>query len=352
MRDSDDPLDNPARHNPIAAVPSGEFIVYNTEDGRAEVQLRAVGGTVWLNQRQIADLFGKSVPTINEHIKAIYDDGEAATEATVRKFRIVRTEGTRQVEREIEHYSLDLILAVGYRVRSTRGAQFRRWATTVLREYLIKGFAMNDSRLKDPRGADYFDELLERIRDIRASEKRFYEKVRDVFAASSADYDPKTTVAQTFFAKIQNKLLYAVTGQTAAELVVARSDPAKQNMGLTSFKGATVRKGDVGIAKNYLTEPEIKRLNRLTTMFLDYAEDRAEHRQQLTMADWVDQTDRFLHFNEREVLRGPGRVSAAEATQVSADRYTEFAERRHRAAESASDLAELEGIQAEIEKRR
>lgn len=300
-------------------MPSGEFIVYNTEDGRTEVQLRAVGGTVWLNQRQIADLFGKSVPTINEHIRTIYDDGEAAPEATIRKFRIVRTEGTRQVEREIEHYSLDLILAVGYRVRSTRGAQFRRWATTVLREYLIKGFAMNDARLKDPAGADY---------------------------------DPKAPIAQTFFAKIQKKLLYAVTGQTAAELVVARSDPAQQNMRLTSFKGARVRKGDVGIAKNYLTEPEIKRLNRLTTMFLDYAEDRAEHRQQLTMADWIDQTDRFLHFNEREVLRGPGRVSAAEATQISADRYVEFSERRQLVAESALDLAELEEVQAEIEKRR
>ncbi|MFR9751400.1 virulence RhuM family protein [Nocardia sp. 004] len=175
----------------IAAVPSGEFIVYSTEDGRTEVQLRAINSTVWLTQRQIADLFDKSVPTINEHIKAIYADDECVPEATIRKFRIVRSEGARTVEREIDHYNLDVILAVGYRVRSPRGAQFRRWATTVLREYLIKGFAMNDARLKDPQGADYFDELLERIRDIRASEKRFYQKVKDVFTASSIDYNPK-----------------------------------------------------------------------------------------------------------------------------------------------------------------
>ncbi|MEV6258064.1 virulence RhuM family protein [Nocardia sp. NPDC051911] len=352
MENPDEALDHAPAGDQVDAVPSGEFIVYNTEDGRTEVQLRTVDGTVWLTQRQIADLFDKSVPTINEHIKAIYDDGECVMEATIRKFRMVRAEGARVVEREIDHYNLDVILAVGYRVRSPRGTQFRRWATTVLREYLIKGFAMNDARLKDPRGADYFDELLERIRDIRASEKRFYEKVREVFAASSADYDPKSQVAQTFFATIQNKLLYAVTQHTAAELVVARSDPDKQNMGLTTFKGAVVRKCDVSIAKNYLTEDEVKRLNRLTTMFLDFAEDRAENRQQLVMADWVSQTDRFLQFNERSVLQGPGRVSKADAAQISSERYAKFDARRRTIEESAADLAELEAIQNEIEKRK
>ncbi|WP_194836423.1 virulence RhuM family protein [Nocardia sp. XZ_19_369] len=199
-----------AAENPdarVAAVTPGEFVVYNTEDGRTEVQLRTVDGTVWLTQRQMAELFDKDVRTINEHIKTIYADGECVVEATTRKFRIVRAEGAREVEREIEHYNLDVILAVGYRVRSPRGVQFRRWATTVLREYLIKGFAMNDARLKDPQGVDCFDELLARIRDIRASEKRFYQKVKEVFSASSVDYDPKAPVAQTFFKTIQNKLL-------------------------------------------------------------------------------------------------------------------------------------------------
>ncbi|WP_446224382.1 RhuM family protein [Nocardia sp. IBHARD005] len=207
--------DEPNTHNAPAPVGVGDFIVYNTEDGRAEVQLRTVDGTVWLTQRQMADLFARDVRTINEHIKTIYDDGECVIGATIRKFRTVRVEGDREVTREIDHYNLDMILAVGYRVRSPRGVQFRRWATTVLREYLIKGFAMNDARLEDPQGLDYFDELLERIRDIRASEKRFYVKVRDVFAASSVDYNPKSKVAQTFFATIQNKLLYAVCGCTA-----------------------------------------------------------------------------------------------------------------------------------------
>lgn len=205
----------PNAHNTPASIGVGDFIVYNTEDGRAEVQLRTVGGTVWLTQRQMAVLFAKDVRTINEHVKTIFDDGECVMEATIRKFRIVAIEGDREVAREIDHFSLDVILAVGFRVRSPRGVQFRRWATTVLREYLIKGFAMNDARLKDPQGLDYFDELLERI---RASEKRFYVKVRDVFAASSVDYDPKSKVAQTFIATIQNKLLYAVCGRTAAEI--------------------------------------------------------------------------------------------------------------------------------------
>ncbi|MCP2294654.1 hypothetical protein APR11_001061 [Nocardia amikacinitolerans] len=349
MNNPDEPLDG--TNGDLAPQVSGEFIVYNTEDGRAEVQLRTVDGTVWLTQRQMAELFDKDVRTINEHIKTIYADDECVMEATSRKFRIVRHEGGRRVEREIDHYNLDVILAVGYRVRSPRGVQFRRWATTVLRNYLIKGFAMNDARLKDPQGVDYFDELLERIRDIRASEKRFYLKVRDVFAVSSVDYDPKSAVAQTFFATIQNKLLYAVSGHTAAELVVKRCDPEKPNMGLTVWKGAVVRKGDVNIAKNYLVESELKQLNRLTTMFLDFAEDRAERREQIRMADWITMTDKFLDFNERGVLRNAGRVSADEANQVSAARYATFEARRTRMEEDAADIAELEAIQSEVERR-
>ncbi|MEV0080927.1 virulence RhuM family protein [Nocardia neocaledoniensis] len=328
---------------------AGDFIVYNTEDGRTEVQLRTVDGTVWLTQRQMADLFDKDVRTINEHIKTIYEDGECVMEATIRKFRMVRVEGDREVTRDIDHYNLDVILAVGYRVRSPRGVQFRRWATTVLRDYLIKGFVMNDARLKDPQGLDYFDELLERIRDIRASEKRFYVKICDVFAASSVDYDPKSGIAQTFFATIQNKLLYAVTGHTAAELVVGRSNADKPNMGLTAWKGNCVRKADVNVAKNYLTKPEITQLNKLTTMFLDYAEDRAERHEQIRMADWITATDRFLDFNERGVLRNAGSVSATEASRVSAERYGKFDNARKQVEEHATDIAELEALQSEIE---
>ncbi|WP_234391249.1 virulence RhuM family protein [Nocardia suismassiliense] len=291
------------------------------------------------------------MPTINEHIKTIYADGECVMDSTIRKFRIVRSEGGREVEREIEHYNLDVILAVGYRVRSPRGVQFRRWATTVLREYLIKGFAMNDARLKDPQGADYFDELLARIRDIRASEKRFYQKVKEVFSAASVDYDPKAAVAQTFFKTIQNKLLFAVSSHTAAELVVHRCDVSKPNMGLTSWKGGVVRKGDVDIAKNYLEEKEIQDLNRLTTMFLDFAEDRAARREQITMADWAAQTDRFLQFYERGVLRNAGSVSADEAKRISTERYEEFDARRRQAEDDADDVAVLEAVQREIEKR-
>ncbi|WP_225725211.1 MULTISPECIES: virulence RhuM family protein [unclassified Nocardia] len=334
-----------------AAVASGEFIVYNTEDGRTEVQLRTVDGTVWLTQRQMAELFDKSVPTINEHIKTIYADGECVMEATIRKFRIVRSEGGREVEREIEHYNLDVVLAVGYRVRSPRGVQFRRWATTVLREYLIKGFAMNDARLKEPQGVDYFDELLARIRDIRASEKRFYQKVKEVFSASAVDYDPKAVVAQTFFKTIQNKLLFAVSGRTAAEIIVDRCDVGKPNMGLTSWKGSIVRKGDVDIAKNYLAEKEIGDLNRLTTMFLDFAEDRAARREPITMADWVTQTDRFLQFYERSVLRNAGSVSADEAKRISGERWEQFDLRRREIENEADDVEVLETVQREIERR-
>lgn len=336
----------------ISPAVSGEFIVYNTQDGRTEVQLRAVDGTVWLTQRQIADLFDKDVRTINEHIKTIYADGECVTEATIRKFRIVQREGEREVGRDVDHYNLDMILAIGYRVRSPRGVQFRRWATTVLREYLIKGFAMNDARLKDPQGADYFDELLERIRDIRASEKQFYLKVREVFKESSVDYDGGSKLAKDFFATIQNKLLYAVTGHTAAELVMQRGDAEKANMGLTAWKGAVVRKADVCTAKNYLDQAEMTQLNRLTTMFLDYAEDRAERREQIHMADWVVMTDKFLQFNERGVLRGAGRVSHDDMERTAHRRYENFDARRRAIEEQEAELAELKAIQAEIEGRQ
>jgi hypothetical protein len=283
---------------------SGEIILYASADGQQKVQLRAAGGSVWLSQLQMADLYGTSVPNIAQLISRILADGEVS-ESTINSELIVRTEGTRQVQRDVKVYNLDMILAVGYRVSTARAVQFRQWATTVLKEFLVKGFAMNDAYLKDPAGVDYFNELLERIRSIRASERRFYQKVREIFAETSADYDSKSPVARTFFATIQNKLIYAVTGRTAAELVLERSDPAAPNMSLATWAGDLVKRADADVAKNYLTEDEIKELDRLTVMFLDFAELRAQRRQETRMADWVVQADRFLDFNERALLKTP-----------------------------------------------
>lgn len=337
----------------------GEFILYNTEDGRTKVQLRAVDGTAWLTQRQMADLFDKDVRTINEHIRNIYDEGECDEAATIRKFRIVQTEGKREVSREVDAYNLDVILSVGYRVRSERGTQFRRWANTVLKEYTVKGFVMDDERLKDPAW-DYFDELLERIRDIRASEARFYEKVRDILSLSE-DYDPKSRQVTTFYATIQNKMLYAVTGHTAGELIVARADASASNMGLTTWKGADkgrpVSKADVGTAKNYLGELEIKELNLIVETFLNTAELRASRRQTMRLAEWEGVLDTFLDSNELPKLRNAGGVSAKRAEQVAHERYAEFdgkrKEAKRREVESAGDLKELERIaKTSVSKRR
>ena len=328
----------------------GELVVYRSEDGSTRVQLRAVEGTVWLTQAQMAELYRTSLQNIGQIIRRILDDGEVA-QATINSELMVRQEGARSVRREVLVYNLDMVLAVGYRVTTPSAVHFRQWATTVLREYLVKGFVLDDRRLKDPRADDYFDELLRRIRDIRASEKRFYQKVRDVFATSSVDYDGTTDTARTFFATIQNKLCFAVTGHTAAELVVKRCDPTARNLCLTTWDGDRVRKKDVDVAKNYLTEPEVSELNRLTTMFLDFAEDRARRRQEVRMADWVTQTDRVLGFNDREGLGGPGRVPAVSAKEITAGRYAEFEQRRRdeeaeRAAlEEWDDLRELTAIE-------
>lgn len=328
----------------------GELVVYRSADGRTHVQLRAVEGTIWLTQAQIAELYGTSVSNIAHIMRRVLDDGEV-TQATIDSESKTQQEGSRTVRREVKIYNLDMVLAVGYRVTSPRAVHFRQWATIVLREYLVKGFVLDDRRLKDPRANDYFDELLDRIRDIRASEKRYYQKVREVFAAGSVDYDGTSDRARTFFATIQNKLCFAVTGHTAAELVVQRCDPNAPNLGLTTWDGDRVRKKDVDVAKNYLTEPEVSELNRLTTMFLDFAEDRARRRQELRMVDWVTQADRFLVFNEREVLGGPGRVSAMSAKEITAERYAEFEQhRRDEEAERAAleewdDLRELTAIE-------
>ncbi len=328
---------------------AGELILYRTEDGTTAIKLRAEEGTVWLTQAQIAELFDKGVPAINEHIKNIIIEGELSADLTIRKFRIVRNEGNRTVEREVVHYNLDMILAVGYRVRSHRGTQFRQWATTHLREYLIKGFVLDDARLKEPGGWDYFDELLERIRDIRASEKRFYQKVRDIYA-TAVDYDPRSDQAQLFFKKVQNKMLWAITGHTAAELIAGRADAGLPNMGLKSWGSNRVRKQDVTTAKNYLDEHEVGELNRIVVMYLDYAEDQAKRRKTMTMREWEDKLDTFLSFNERDILKHAGKISQTVAEKLAQECYEEFDATRREAERLAADQEDV-GTLEDIEKR-
>jgi hypothetical protein len=321
--------------------PGGEILLYQTEDGRTRIECRFEDNTLWLSQALMAQLFQVAVPTVNEHLKGIYGDGELHPKATIRKFRIVRSEGSRRVSREIEHYNLEAILAVGFRVRSHRGTQFRQWATARLQEYLHKGFVLDDERLKNPPGPgvlDYFDELLERIRDIRASEKRMYLKVRDIFALA-ADYRPDDAETLKFFQIIQNKLHWAATGKTAAELIAERADHAQPNMGLTSWKGAKLRKTDVTVAKNYLREGEIQELNRIVTMYLDYAEDQARRRNVLYMRDWREKLDAFLQFNERDILTNAGKVAKEVADKLALEQYEKFAARRLTAEAQADEHA-------------
>jgi hypothetical protein len=324
---------------------AGEFLVYVGDDGAIKVHVRLAEGTVWLTQKLMAELYGKDVRTINEHLQNIYDEGELDPEATIRKFRIVRSEGNREVSRLLDHYSLPSILAVGYRVRSGQGTRFRQWATAQLNEYLVKGFVLDDERLKSGAnlGEDYFDQLIERIRDIRASERRFYQKITDIYASCSIDYDPRSEITQTFFATVQNKLHWAIHGKTAAELVHARADADKPQMGLTSWKNSPqgpIRKADVGVAKNYLSEDELRELNRVVTMYLDYAEDQAQRRQPMSMSDWVAKLDGFLQFNERNILTHAGKIShelARTRAEAEFERY-QAERRRLEASQPASDF--------------
>jgi len=275
------------------------IIIYKTQDGKVKLSLYARDGSVWMNQNQIAELFDTSVPNISMHIANILNEKELEENTVIKNYLTTASDGKNY---EVAFYSLDMILAIGFRVRSKRGTQFRQWANRNLKEYIIKGFVMDDDRLKNPDGRpDYFDELLARIRDIRASEKRFYQKVRDLFKLSN-DYDETDKATQMFFAETQNKLLFAVTNQTAAEIVVSRADAQKQNMGLTSWKGTIVRKGDVFTAKNYLTEDEIDTLNRLVVVFLESAELRAKNRQDITMDFWQENVDKIIEFNDKKAL--------------------------------------------------
>lgn len=306
-----------------------DFLMYQTEDGETKIDVRLEDETIWMAQKSIAELYQKGLPTINEHIKNIYNEGELSEFSTLRKNRIVQNEGGREISRETNFYNLEMIIAVGYRVRSHRGTQFRQWATNRLNEYLVKGFTMDDERLKEIRniGSDYFAELLERIRDIRASEKRFYLKITDIYA-TSIDYDSKSSTAREFFATVQNKLHYAIHGMTAAELINARVDASKDNMGLQTFKGDKFRKTDITVAKNYLSETELKSLNRIVTMYLDYAEDQAERQQPMYMSDWKEKLDAFLKFNDREILENAGRIKKEIADSLALTEYEIFNQNR------------------------
>ena len=322
-----------------------EVILYRTDDGKALVQLRAMAGSVWLSQHEIAELFATTKQNVSLHAKNILEEGELTPEATVKDSLTVQTEGGRQVQRSTRFYSLHMILAIGYRVRSPRGTQFRQWATGHLAEYLVKGFVMDDERLKNPGGWDYFDELLARIREIRASEKRFYQKVRDLFALS-ADYKADDKTPQIFFAEVQNKLLFAVARQTAAEIVVSRANPGSPNMALTAWSGSRVRKHDVIVAKNYLSADEVDTLNRLVVIFLEQAELRVKERQSLTLDYWRQNVDRLLAFNDRPVLTHAGAISNEEMKAIAQDRYEAFDHRRREAETLAADDEDLKTLES------
>ena len=329
-----------------SSEPGGEILLYQTEDGRTRIECRFEDETAWLTQAQMAELFQTTSQNITLHLKCIYAEGEQAEDATCKTYLQVRLEGGRRVQRHVRHYRLEVVLAVGFRVRSHRGTQFRQWATARLQEYLHKGFVLDDQRLKSPPGPgvpDYFDELLERIRDIRASEKRMYLKVRDIFALA-ADYLPDTAETQQFFQIIQNKLHWAATGRTAAELIAERADHAQPNMGLTSWTGLKVRKTDVTVAKNYLSQHEIEELNRVVTMYLDYAEDQAHRRHVLYMRNWREKLDAFLKFNERDILTNPGRVAKEVADRLALEQYDRFHARRLAVEAQADERAFEEAV--------
>ena len=325
-----------------------DIILYNTDDGRSKVSLMTRDGNVWLNQAQMAELFDTSVPNINIHVNNVLKDRELDAESVIKDYLITANDGKRY---NVKFYSLSMILAVGFRVRSPRGVQFRRWANANLSEYLQKGFVIDDERLKNPNGLpDYFDELLERIKEIRVSEKRFYQKVRELFALSS-DYDPTDKATQMFFAETQNKLLYAVTSKTAAEIIMERANANKPNMGLTSWKGKVVRKGDVIIAKNYLDKDELSELNQLVIIFLDSAEFRAKRRKDTKMSFWRENVDMLLKSHDLDVWENKGSISAEKSEEYAKRLYDEFNERRRESLARAADLDDLKLIEEKIKDR-
>jgi len=329
------------------AVP---IVFYQSDDGTIRLETRLENETLWLTQQQMAELFQTTVPNISMHVKNVFDEGELQIEATVQDFLTVRQEGARQVQRTLTHYNLDVVISVGYRVKSLLATRFRIWATQQLKEYLVKGFVMDDERLKNPPVAgsavpDHFNDLLARIRDIRASERRMYLRVREIFSLA-ADYEASLPETNQFFSIIQNKLHFAATGHTAAELIAQRADHALPNMGLTSWARDEIRKTDVTIAKNYLDSTEVTELNRIVTMWLDFAEDQATRRKQVFMQDWQTRLDEFLHFNDRDVLPDAGKVSKKMADEKAQVEYDQFAAKRREVKESLGEAELMKQIEA------
>lgn len=326
-----------------------QILFYQSKEGTSRIEVRLEEGTVWLSQALIAELYQTSKQNVSLHIRNIFDDKELSEGSVVKEYLTTASDGKKY---RTKFFNLDIILAIGYRVRSHRGTQFRRWATERLSEFLIKGFVLDDERLREGRsiGADYFDELLERIRDIRASEKRFYQKIRDIYTLA-IDYDPQAETTLGFFKIVQNKLHWAITGHTAAEIIAERVDASKPNMGLTAWKGSKVRKRDVTVAKNYLDETEIRQLNRIITMYLDYAEMQAERMQPVYMIEWKEKLDAFLNFNEREILEDSGKVSMEIAQHLALEEYEKFSMRRLQKDTAASDT-EFENIVKKIEQKK
>ena len=332
-----------------------KFLLYTAPDGAVKVDVYFKDETVWLTQKALAELFGVKVPAINKHLNNIFESGELSREATISKMEIVQSEGGRSVTREVEIYSLDAIIAVGYRVNSYQATQFRIWATKTLREFIIKGFVLDDERLKNPdQPFDYFEELTRRIQDIRTSERRFYQKITDIYA-TSIDYDPTQEISILFFKTVQNKVHWAITGQTAAEIVHDRVDAAKTNLGLTNWRGAVIRKQDVVIAKNFLTEPELAALNNLMEQYLVFAEGQAMRRIPMHMADWIKKLDAFLTLNQRDILSHAGRISH-EVAQVKADleydRYRALVDAQPRPVDTDFEQAAKQINQTHAEARR
>jgi hypothetical protein len=325
------------------------IIIYNTSDGQAAVSLYAKDGMIWMNQAELAQLFDTSVPNVSMHISNILKDRELEEDSVIKDYLTTAADGK---DYQVRFYALDMILAIGFRVRSKRGVQFRKWANQNLKTYMIKGFVMDDERLKNPDGRpDYFEELLERIRDIRASEKRFYQKVRDLFSLSS-DYDQSDKTTQMFFAETQNKLLFATTGKTAAELVLSRADANQPNMALTSWKGSIVRKQDITTAKNYLEADELDTLNRLVTIFLETAELRAKNRTDITLRFWKENVDKILVLSDKAILKNAGKVSKAQMETQVREVYSDFDKKRKTREAAQADLKELEDLQNLLKKKQ
>ena len=329
---------------------AAEFLLYRSPSGEIKVEVFLHNENIWLTQKRMADLFGVGIPAISKHLDNIYEEGELDKNSTISILETVQKEGNRDVKREVEYYNLDAIISVGYRVNSSRATQFRIWATKILKEFIIKGFTMDDERLKNPKnifGKDYFEEQLARIRDIRSSERRFYQKITDIYAQCSSDYDPNSKTTKEFFATVQNKLHWAITGQTAAEIIYARANSKKINMGLTAWKNAPkgkIRKTDITIAKNYLNKTELGLLNMIVTMYLDYAEMQAKNKKIMHMENWILKLNAFLQFNEKEVLEGKGKISQEVANKLAIEEYEKYMPEQDRLYESDFDrLVEKSG---------